>query len=267
MRESLKIDAPRAETTSSTRGQPEAGTPDKQDVDDFQKAMEQSDDQDRGETFQRQDEPQQPGKRNMSDFRQIIGQTGSQEQAGNLQEQAGAHLADRSVSDKFHQSMKQTEKHDQQERGHQSENSGPEPQSMSMGVGELFKNHRPFPAPAAPAENSAPNFELAEKLVSRILVNQDNATGHEVRLQLGADILPDTEIRLIKGSDGMLQVMLLSDNKSSFQTLVAAQDTLKMQLEKFETNVRVDVSMHTQEENNDSQRRSRGYIPEIDEDR
>lgn len=194
MGESLKIDAPRAETTSPAKEQSGADTLDKQAVDDFQKAMKQPQDgEHKGEHFE---------------------------------------LAS---------------------------------QLMPMSVGELFKNHTSFLGPAAPAENSAPNFALAEKLVSRILVSQDSARGQEVRLQLGTEILPDTEIRLIKGRDGMLQVMLLSDNPSSFQTLVAAQGTLKEQLEKFETNVRIDVSMHTQEENNDSRRRSRGYMPETDE--
>lgn len=123
------------------------------------------------------------------------------------------------------------------------------------------------PAPPAQPEPSMPVGKLAEQLLERILVSRDTGGDQEVRLRLGSEILPGTEIRLRKGADGLLHVHLLTDNPASFQTLVAAQDNLKTRLEQLESHVRVDVSSESRGEDGDQNRRSRGYVPETEESR
>ena len=92
--------------------------------------------------------------------------------------------------------------------------------------------------------------------------------GHEIRLTLGKDVLPGTEIRLQRGSDGVLSVHLATDNAASFQTLVGAQESLKARLESFEKDVRVEVVSERGEaeaENGDGRRQSRGEYVAPDE--
>ncbi len=116
---------------------------------------------------------------------------------------------------------------------------------------------------AAAPEASALEHDDLQKLVDRILVSTPEGGGNEVRLTLGNQILPDTEIILQRGADGMLSVTLSSDNASSFQTLVSAQGTLQQMLEQLENSpVRVEVYSESGREDNDSRRRSRGYMPE-----
>ena len=108
---------------------------------------------------------------------------------------------------------------------------------------------------------------LAEKLVERILVSGPDG-GHEIRLTLGKDVLPGTEIRLQRGSDGVLSVHLATDNAASFQTLVGAQESLKARLESFEKDVRVEVVSErggAEAENGDGRRQSRGEYVAPDE--
>ena len=92
--------------------------------------------------------------------------------------------------------------------------------------------------------------------------------GHEIRLTLGKDVLPGTEIRLQRGSDGVLSVHLATDNAASFQTLVGAQESLKARLESFEKDVRVEVVSERGEaeaEIGDGRRQSRGEYVAPDE--
>jgi type III secretion system needle length determinant len=133
-----------------------------------------------------------------------------------------------------------------------------------LSMESLFGGRMPTVASEAPAPAAPPaaHAELTEKLVERILVGQNQTGEHEVRLTLGKDILPDTEIRISRDVHGMLQVSLNTDNPSSFQTLVSAQDALRTRLEQTEADVRVHVSTQTSAEDNDSGRRSRGLIPE-----
>ena len=120
---------------------------------------------------------------------------------------------------------------------------------------------------AQTAETAAPSGALAEKLVERILVSGPDG-GHEIRLTLGKDVLPGTEIRLQRGSDGVLSVHLATDNAASFQTLVGAQESLKARLESFEKDVRVEVVSErggAEAENGDGRRQSRGEYVAPDE--
>ncbi len=102
-----------------------------------------------------------------------------------------------------------------------------------------------------------------QQLVDRILVATPEDGGNEVRLTLGSQILPDTEIILHRDMDGMLSVTLSSSNASSFQTLVSSQGTLQDMLERLEKrSVHVDVLRDSGREENDTGRRSRGYMTE-----
>ncbi|PKN41154.1 MAG: type III secretion protein [Deltaproteobacteria bacterium HGW-Deltaproteobacteria-18] len=141
-------------------------------------------------------------------------------------------------------------------------------QMPSLPLNDLFSGRMTSITPgAARPEAPMPPSELAEKLVERILVGQTADGGQEVRLRLGPDVLPGTEIRMTKGPDGTLQVVLITDNASSFQTLVAAQNDLKARLESLDSPVRIDITSESGAEDNDSNRRSRGWIPETDESR
>lgn len=123
---------------------------------------------------------------------------------------------------------------------------------------------------AAPAE-SAPVADLdglAEKLVDRILVSQPGEGAGEVRIRLGGDVLPGTEITLRRGADGLLAVRLATTDAASFQTLVGAQDSLKARLGHLEKDVRVDVVSErggSEAENNDARRQSRGFYAAPDD--
>ena len=102
-----------------------------------------------------------------------------------------------------------------------------------------------------------------QQLVDRILVATPEDGGNEVRLTLGSQILPDTEIILHRDMDGMLSVTLNSSNASSFQTLVSSQGTLQDMLESLEKrSVHVEVLRDSGREDNDTGRRSHGYMPE-----
>lgn len=113
-------------------------------------------------------------------------------------------------------------------------------------------------APAHPVEN-----DMTQALVDRILVATPPEGGSEIRIQLSRDVLPDTEIRLVRSSDGMLTVTLETQDATSFQTLVDAQNSLRTRLEQQEGMVRVNVTTGTGSEAEDGNpdRRSRGYVP------
>ena len=83
-----------------------------------------------------------------------------------------------------------------------------------------------------------------------------------MRIRLGGDVLPGTEITLTRGTDGLLSVRLATTDAASFQTLVGAQDSLKGRLGHLEKDVRVDVVSErggAEAENNDARRQSRGF--------
>lgn len=142
------------------------------------------------------------------------------------------------------------------------------PRSLPTPMDSLFSQRMTF-MPTTPTPPDLPRApeNLSAKLVEQILVGRSAGGEHEVRLQIGSDILPGTEIRIQRGADGLIHVRLISDNAASFQTLVAAQDSLKQRLEQSGEQVRVSVSSEAGAEDNDSQRRSRGYIPPTDENR
>lgn len=105
------------------------------------------------------------------------------------------------------------------------------------------------------------DFELTDKLVDRILVSDAKAGESEVRLQLGDNILKDTEISIKRLLDGSLEIKLNSGNYNSAQTLVSQQFELKSRLEKMENcTVTVEVNTENQEQGNDVNQKSRGLF-------
>ena len=138
---------------------------------------------------------------------------------------------------------------------------------MAGPLDTLFAGRMAQAEAAAPSGDAPDLGALAEKLVERILVSGPDG-GHEIRLTLGKDILPGTEIRLQRGIAGMLSVRLATDNAASFQTLVGAQESLKARLEPFEKDVRVEVVSEgdgAEAENGDGRRQSRGEYVAPDE--
>lgn len=105
------------------------------------------------------------------------------------------------------------------------------------------------------------DFELTDKLVDRILVSDSKTGESEVRIQLGDDILKDTEITLKRLQDGTLEIKLNSSNYNSTQSLVSQQFELKSRLEKIENcTVTVEVNSENQEQGNDANKKSKGLF-------
>jgi type III secretion system needle length determinant len=112
---------------------------------------------------------------------------------------------------------------------------------------------------APPAAGSDLN-ELVRGLVGEILVSPADQPG-EVRLKVNENLLPGTEIILARDPEGLLTVSLVSVRADSFQTLVAAQDSLKAALAAQEgDDVRVTVTRTEAGagEDGSADRRSRG---------
>ncbi|HJD98147.1 type III secretion protein [Mailhella massiliensis] len=131
---------------------------------------------------------------------------------------------------------------------------------MTNPLDNLFSGRMEQAAPTSASVLEGPEME---KLVEQILVSTPEQGGHEVRLSLGGNNLQGTEIVLQRGVDGGLFVSVNCDNPSSFQTLVSAQAALKAELERMEkAEVRVEVSHNADREENDTNRRSRGYMAE-----
>ncbi len=112
---------------------------------------------------------------------------------------------------------------------------------------------------ASASANAAEQPQL-EQLVERILVSAPDQNGQEVRITLSSQTLQGTDIILHRGVGGELTVILQTSDPAAFQTLVSSQGDLKQLLEAQEKGeVRVTVAGDTQQEQNDSNRRSRGY--------
>ena len=108
--------------------------------------------------------------------------------------------------------------------------------------------------------------EIIQKCVERILVSRPEDGASEVRIQMGRDILPETEICLSRGVDGQLSVHMYTANESSFQSMVAMRNDLLNNLEQQEGDaVRVEISFQDNAETGDMNRRSRGYIQQDDD--
>ncbi|MDR2450674.1 MAG: hypothetical protein LBE85_02655 [Candidatus Accumulibacter sp.] len=119
-------------------------------------------------------------------------------------------------------------------------------------------------ASAHPADSAAPRLaERIERLVEQVLVSRPGEAGDkEVRLMVRNSVLPDTEIRLSRGTDGLLSVTLATGRDDAFQTLVAARTELKQALDARENReVRLTVvdTRGAGAEEGGSDRRSRGY--------
>lgn len=195
------------------------------------------------------------------------------ENPSSVQEHAAPPLPDAETSDRFLRTLeREPGRHDLESGGTRdeaenlfSEQDTPSPLSgMTSPLESLFSGRMEQMTQAAPApEASAMDNADLQKLVDRILVSTPEGGGNEVRLTLGSQTLPDTEIILHRDTDGMLSVTLSSTNASSFQTLVSSQGSLQQMLEQLENrSVRVEVYSETGREDNDSRRRSRGYMPE-----
>ncbi len=115
----------------------------------------------------------------------------------------------------------------------------------------------------APSQTPPPSLDQGqiEKMVERILVSAPEQGGQEVRLSINSDALRNTEIIIHRDAEGALSVSLSSADHNSFQTLVSSQSGLKQMLEANEkAEVRVSVTEGSQQEQNDSNQRSRGYM-------
>ena len=78
---------------------------------------------------------------------------------------------------------------------------------MSTPLDSLFGNRMPtMPEAAGTASDSA---ELVNRLLERILVAEPKGGGSEIRLMLNDDVLPGTEVHLLRSADGSLAVKLV----------------------------------------------------------
>ena len=105
------------------------------------------------------------------------------------------------------------------------------------------------------------------ELVSRILVNTPESGKAEVRLTLQDNVLRGTEISIARDNDGLLSVRIVTDNATSFQTLVASRNDLQAILQQQEGRIIVNVEMldESDSEQNDSRRRSKGLYDDEEE--
>lgn len=137
-------------------------------------------------------------------------------------------------------------------------------QSMSMPMDSLFSQMT-----QSTTATSAPTSEinqLTTTLAERILVSDPKGGEQEVRIMLNDSTLRGTEIRITRTPEGMLNLTLATDNASSFQTLVGAQDSLKQKLEQMEkSDVRVTVMDESQQNDNNENRRSAGFVDYTDQ--
>ena len=139
------------------------------------------------------------------------------------------------------------------------QNSQAMPSASSL-LSSLFENT--MSPVAAPDPAASTLDELVDDLVQRILVSDPKSGAPaEIRVQINDAVLPDTEIVLQRGPDGLLSVQLTSGNASSLQTLVSAQQSLADQLEKHgPVTVKVLSSEAGRQGDNDANRRSQGLI-------
>ena len=192
------------------------------------------------------------------------------EQAGGREGAQGPAEPGKDAKDKFDAALRKDNEQRRDGQSGQGQGDGEAGGQDGQGVpsaaslfGSLFESRMGGVAAASAAP--APDGDLdaiVDKLVERILVSEPKPGGQaEVRVQLNDLALRDTEIILQRGADGLLSVRLVTDNASSMQTLVAAQQTLKEQLEKHgPAVVRVESPDENRPEDNDRGRRSRGMI-------
>ncbi|MEG2004589.1 MAG: hypothetical protein RR014_01005 [Bilophila sp.] len=129
---------------------------------------------------------------------------------------------------------------------------------------DTMSKMQPASADVVPDSSTA---DLAEKLVERILVSQSDKNGQEVRLLLSQESGINAEVRIVRDAGGGLHIALHAEDATTFQNLVAAQDRLKATLDAQERGpVRVEVLSQTDQEDNDANRRSRGYMQPESED-
>ena len=156
------------------------------------------------------------------------------------------------------------------QKDNQPEKQEPEAgDSLSSLISEALSGRSAAEAPGGAAVPPAdPSLPLEgpdlQELVSRILVAEPSQDGQEeVRLILDDKVLMSTEIRLVRGGDGLLTVSLLTADPASFQTLVASQNALREALEAQESKgkgVRLVVTdTRADSGDGDPNQRSRGY--------
>lgn len=107
---------------------------------------------------------------------------------------------------------------------------------------------------------------LVNKMVDRILVSDPAKGQQEVRLTFNDAALKGTDVTLSRATDGQLMVKLDTTDKASYQTLVGAQDSLRAALERTGQNVRVEASLSSEQQDNNSNQRSKGYQEYKDDD-
>jgi type III secretion system needle length determinant len=104
---------------------------------------------------------------------------------------------------------------------------------LSRSLGSLSQAGPGSVEAAQQAETPAAS-DLAEKLVSRILVSSPDSAGQEARLMVDPALLADTEIRLTRGPDGFLSVNLITSDQNALQALVEARGSLESALSRTE---------------------------------
>jgi type III secretion system needle length determinant len=107
---------------------------------------------------------------------------------------------------------------------------------ISAALGGRTDTVTPLPqvsGPTAPVD-TAEAQDLAEKLISRVLVADSTSQGQSVRLIVDPAVLPGTEIHLDRGLDGFLNVTLVSNDPNSLQTLIQARGELEQALNRSE---------------------------------
>ncbi len=132
--------------------------------------------------------------------------------------------------------------------------------SASSLLGSLFESK--MSAVAAPPPIGGNLDDLVDGLVQRILVSDPKSGAPaEILLQLNDSVLPDTQITLQRGPDGLLSVLLTTGDPSSMQTLVSAQQSLRERLEKHgPVDVRLSGAEESRQGDNDANRRSQGMV-------
>jgi type III secretion system needle length determinant len=154
---------------------------------------------------------------------------------------------------------------------HDNPNTPDQPEDLSSLMGRLASERLGAPTAqehsvaevGASATSEGPD-DMLDKLVQQILVSDPEQTGDsEVRLVVQESLLPDTEIHLSRGADGILSVTLATGQSGAFQTLVSAQTELRALLSAHEQqDVRLVVTNTNDSQTSDdaSGRRSSNYV-------
>ncbi|MCR5814014.1 MAG: hypothetical protein K6G15_05945 [Desulfovibrio sp.] len=125
----------------------------------------------------------------------------------------------------------------------------------------LFSQHMLQTKTVEPAPASeALSYQAMDKLVERILVAEPSQGAQEVRITLADGVLQGAELSILRTAEGQLNIQVLCQDLSAFQTAVTARQSLVEALEEHGERVNVVVSHQDSASGNesDTRRRSRG---------